>query len=129
VMKRYLKYSAILLIFFLVVNCAGIYLKGKFEFKFSSGDLFTLSLAFAAISSLTLFIFFTGRNKEEKEQVMHTFVALSTKFLTELALVIIWFVLTKKTSITYVILFFVLYLSFSMLSLGLILKTLKKKSL
>jgi hypothetical protein len=128
-MNKYLKYSACLLIFLITVNFAGIFLKEKFGFKFSTGDLFTLSLAFTAISSLTLIIFFSGRKKEEQERAMHTFAALGTKFLAELALVLIWFVIAKKTSGTYVVLFFVLYLSFSMLSIGLLLKTLRKKPL
>jgi hypothetical protein len=128
-MKRYLKYSAFLLIVFLLINCAGIILRDKLELKFSSEDLFMLSFVFAAISAVTLIIFFTGRNKEVTEQGMHTLVAIGTKFLAELVLVLIWFVLAKKASSTYVILFFVLYLSFSMFSIGLILKTLKKKPL
>jgi hypothetical protein len=128
-MKRYLKYSAFLLTIFLLINCAGIILRDKFELKFSSDDLLVLSLSFAAISVVTLIIFFTGRSKEVKEQGMHTLVAIGSKFLGELVLVLIWFVLTKKVSVTYVILFFVLYLSFSMFSIGLILKTLKKKPL
>ena len=128
-MNKYLKYSALLLILFLIVNIAGIWSGRKFEFDFSPGDLFTLSSAFAAITILTLFIYFRGRYKEEKEQAMHTLVAISTKFLAELALVLIWFVVAKKTSGTYVILFFVLYLTFSMFSIGLILKTLKRKRL
>jgi hypothetical protein len=128
-MNKYLKYSALLLILFLIVNIAGIWSGRKFGLVFSPGDLFALTSAFAAITILTLFIYFRGRYKEEKEQAMHTLVAISTKFLAELALVLIWFVVAKKTSGTYVILFFVLYLTFSMFSIGLILKTLEKKRL
>ncbi len=128
-MTRYLKYSAILLILFLIVNITGIFLQQKFEYNFSSADLLSLSAAFAAITVLTLFIYFRGRHKEDREKAMHTLVAITTKFLAELALVLIWFVVAKKSSVTYVILFFVLYLSFSMFSIGLMLKTLKKKCL
>jgi hypothetical protein len=128
-MNKKLRYPALLLIFFLALNCAGLLLRQQFKLKYSPDDLFELSLAFAAISVLTLFIYLRGRAREEKEQVMHTLVAISTKFLAELVLLLIWFVVAKKTSGTYVILFFVLYLSFSMLSIGFILKTLKKKSL
>ena len=128
-MKDNLKYFALLLILFLVVNCAGILLRKEFELIFSSGELFTLSLAIATISAVALVIFFRGRKREEKEQVMYSFVALSIKFLLELFLALAWFVIAKKTSITYVILFFVLYLTFSMVSIGIILKALKGKCL
>ena len=128
-MKDNLKYFALLLILFLVVNCAGILLRQEFELIYSSGELFTLSLAIATISAVALVIFFRGRKREEKEQVMYSFVALSIKFLLELFLALAWFVIAKKTSITYVILFFVIYLTFSMLSIGFILKALKEKSL
>jgi hypothetical protein len=128
-MNSYLKYSALLLILFLIVNITGIFLRGIINCDYSVADLFTLSAAFAAITVLTLFIYFRGRHKEEKEQAMHTLVAISSKFLAELALVLIWFVVAKKSSGTYVILFFVLYLTFSMFSIGLLLKTLKKKHL
>jgi hypothetical protein len=128
-MRRHLKYFAFLLIFFLVVNSAGTILTREFDLKFTPGDLFALSLSFAAISLVTLVIYFRGREREEKEQVMHTFVAIGTKFLLELFLALAWFLLAKKSSMAYVILFFVLYLTFSIISIGFILKTLKNKPL
>jgi hypothetical protein len=128
-MRKYLKYFAFLLIFFLVVNSAGTILTRNFNLIFTSGDLFALSLSFAAISLVTLVIYFRGREREEKEQAMHTFVAIGTKFLLELFLALAWFLLAKKSSMTYMILFFVLYLSFSIISIGFILKTLKNKPL
>lgn len=128
-MKGNLKYFVRLIILLLALDCAGIVLKAIFHLGFSLGDLVILSLSFAVITALTLIIFFRGAGREQKEELMHSFVAISSKFLIELFLAMIWFVIAKKTSITYVILFFVLYLSFSMLLIGIILKILKKKSL
>jgi len=128
-MNSRLKYYALLLILFLSVNIAGIFLRQQFGLVFRVSDLFTLSLAFALIAAATIFIFFRGRQREEKEQVMHTFVGISAKFIAELFLALALFVIAKKTGFTYVLLFFVLYLTFSLFSVGVILKTLKKKTL
>jgi len=128
-MKHNLKYFALLLILFLAVNIAGILLQLKYELSYTFADLFYLSLAFTGLTAIIMFIFFRGTTRDIKEQVMHTFVAISVKFLAELFLALILFVIAKKTGFTYVLLFFVLYLSFSLFSVGVILKTLKKKTL
>jgi len=60
---------------------------------------------------------------------MHTLVSLSLKFLLELLLTIIWFILAKKTSSESVLMFFILYLAFSLFLILNILKALKNKSL
>jgi hypothetical protein len=128
-MRDNLKYFALLLILFLVLNCIGILLKQVCNLTFSSSGLFILSLSFLLSSLAAIIIFFRGLQKDTRDQTMHTFVAVSGKFLIELFIALFWFVVAKKTSTTYIILFFVLYLSFSMFSIGTMLKTLRNKSL
>jgi len=60
---------------------------------------------------------------------MYLFVALSLKLLLEMFLALIWFIVGKKTGTISVILFFVLYLAFSLFSIFYMLKSLNDKSL
>jgi hypothetical protein len=60
---------------------------------------------------------------------MHTLVAVSLKFLLDMILALLWFFISKKNSLTYVFLFFVLYLTFTLFTTIVILKILKYRSL
>ena len=92
-------------------------------------DAFVLSPSFSAIAIITLFIFFKGLAKEPDNQTLYFLVALSLKFLLELLLVLLWFIVAKKTSLPSVLMFFVLYLSLTLFTLWVIMKTLKNKAL
>jgi hypothetical protein len=89
----------------------------------------SLVFSFAASTLLSMLVFIRGLAREPGAQAMHSIVSIGLKFLMELIIVLIWFVAAKKTSAEYILLFFVLYLAFSMFSINVILKTLKKKSL
>lgn len=92
-------------------------------------DVVILVLAFSAITLITLYIFFRGRKKDPGSRTMHIFVALSIKMLMEMILALGWFFIAKKNSAPSVILFFVLYLGFTLSSIFYILNTLNNKSL
>jgi hypothetical protein len=92
-------------------------------------DIVILSLVFSIIALITLVIFLRGQTKESDSQTMHSLVSVSLKFLLEMVLALIWFIVAKKTSLPSVIIFFVLYLSLTLFSIWVILKTLKNKSL
>lgn len=87
------------------------------------------SAIFTVISLAVLIIFFRGQRREPAAQTMHTLAAVSIKFIAELIFAFIWFFTGKKTGIPSVVLFFVLYLTFTLFSVIVILKTLKSKSL
>ncbi len=84
---------------------------------------------FSVISLITLFIFLRGQTKTPDSQTMYSLFAVSLKFLLEMVLALIWFIVTKKTSLQSVFVFFVLYLTLTLFSVWVILKTLKNKSL
>jgi hypothetical protein len=92
-------------------------------------DIAILSLSFSIIAFITLVIFLRGQTKGPDSQTLHTLVAVSLKFLLELPIALIWFIVAKKTSLASVLIFFVLYLTFTLFSIWIILKTLKNKSL
>jgi hypothetical protein len=92
-------------------------------------DAFILATVFSGISLITLLIFFKAQSKEPDSQTLYILVAISLKFLLELAFTLIWFIVAKKTSLPSVLMFFVLYLTLTLFTIGIILKTLKNKVL
>ena len=128
-MNKSLKYLSILLILFLSLFCIGIITRSKFDLQYTPLDLFNISISFALASMTGLLIFFRGRIKEPREQTMHTFTGVSIKFIAELFIALIWFVVAKKTAPSCILLFFVLYLAFSLYFILVVINTLKNKSL
>jgi hypothetical protein len=86
-----------------------------------------LILSFCITGAISLIIFLAGQKKEKKSQGFFTLVSVTLKFLMELIIALIWFLIAKKTSFSSVLLFFVLYLSFTTFSIIIILNTLKNK--
>jgi len=70
-----------------------------------------------------------GQEKTSGSQVIHSMVSVSLKFILEMVMALIWFLVAKKTAVSSVVLFFVLYLAFTLFSISHILNTLKNKSL
>jgi hypothetical protein len=95
----------------------------------SFNDIAINSVVFALISTVTLIIFFKGQTREPMSQMFHSLAAVSSKLLLEMGFALIWFIVIKKTELELVLLFFVLYLTFTLFSVFIILKTLKNKSL
>lgn len=128
-MKPFFKNIIYLAVFEILVLNAGYLIVSNFSTGLHFRDIATLSAIFTVIAILTLVIFFRGQAKEPGSQTMHTMVAIGLKFLIELALAVIWFIIAKKTGLSSVILFFVLYLTFTLISVIIMLKTLKNKAL
>ena len=128
-MKSLLRNFLPLLFFSLVVLSAGFLFLTVLQEKLFLTDYVILTAVFSLITLISVIIFRRGESREPRSQTMHTFVSLSLKFLLELVLTLIWFILAKKTSSGSVLMFFVLYLAFSLFLILYILKTLKNKSL
>jgi len=92
-------------------------------------DIVILSLFFSIIAIITLVIFLRGQSKDPESQTLHSLVSVSLKFLLELVLALVWFIVAKKTSLDSVFAFFVIYLTLTLFSVLIILKTLKNRSL
>lgn len=92
-------------------------------------DIAILTSVFTIIAVLTLIIFLRGQTKNPESQTLHSLVAVGLKFLLDMALALVWFIVAKKTSLQSVIIFFVLYLALTLFSVLVILKVLKNKSL
>jgi hypothetical protein len=111
------------------VVIAGFFIISKSDIGLHFSELLILSGIFTFLSALILIIFFRGQGKEPASQTLHSLVSIVLKFLAELILVFIWFFIAKKRGLSSVILFFVIYLTFTLFSILVIRKTLKSKSL
>lgn len=111
------------------VLVTGFLLSRYINIGVSFTDIIAVSGGFAFITILILMIFYRGQDKAPASQTIHSMVAISLKFLMELIFAFAWFFLAKKTVLSSVLLFFVLYLTFTLFSVFILLKTLKDKSL
>ncbi len=123
---RYILYLSVLNIFILG---SGYFIRSIINTGFLLSDVLILSFSFSIITVISLIIFFRGQNKEPESQTLHSLVAIVLKFLFEMGLAILWFIVMKKTLPASVYLFFVIYLTLTLFLASVVLKTLKNKSL
>ena len=128
-MKNNLKYLLVLINLFLLLLCSGVLIDSKLELDFNTLELFNITIAFTITSMICLIVYFRGFSREPREKAMHSFAAISLKFLVELFIALIWFGVAKKTTPSCILLFFVLYLAFSLYFIWVIFNTLKNRSL
>jgi len=128
-LKPIYKYSLILLCLNIVIDGTGFLLVTYSEIPVSFRSILFLSFLFSIIAVITIIIFLRGQKKDPESQTLHSFVAIGLKFLLEMFLALVWFIVAKKTSLPSVLIFFVLYLTLTLFSVSIILKTLKSRSL
>lgn len=88
-----------------------------------------LSSSFAFISLTALIIFFSGSAKNEERSMFMTLVALGVKMLLSFVLAMLWFLVFKNRSTGSLLLFFILYLGFTVFVILSFLRVLKNKML
>lgn len=123
------KYILLLLILNILLLTAGYFLVTGYKLNLQYGDIVILSVIFSIIAMITIVIFLRGQVKEPDSQTLHSLVSVSLKFLLEMVFALVWFIVAKKTSFPSVLMFFVLYLTLTLFSIWIILKTLKNRSL
>jgi len=128
-LKQIHKYILLLVLLNVLLFITAYLLVSEVGLNLCFSDIVILSTAFSLIALITILIFFKGQNKEPDSQTLYSLVAISLKFLFELALALVWFIVAKKTTLHSVLMFFVLYLTHTFFSLWVILKTLKNKAL
>ncbi len=95
---------------------------------FSSVNSVILAGGFAVTAFISLLIFFNGQRSGPEKSVFMTLVALGVKMLLSFVLALLFFVVFKNTQTGSVILFFILYLAFTVFVFLTIFSVLKKKS-
>ena len=128
-MKLYFKYLISLFLFAIAIFSIGFLIVSILNPVFTLRNILFLVLIFSAISFTILFIFFTGQSKDAEKQPVYTLLSIGLKFILEAILALIWFVVAKNFHTQYVLLFFVLYLAFTIFSVLIILNVLNNKAL
>jgi len=128
-LKLFLKKIFLLIVLESIILITGYLVFSNINTGLLLSDLIFLSVIFTVLTAGILFIFYNGQKKNPDSQTMHTLVAVSLKFLIELVFAFLWFFVGKKSGLSDVILFFVLYLAFTLFLLMVIVKELKHKSL
>ncbi|MDT8400604.1 MAG: hypothetical protein RQ743_02825 [Bacteroidales bacterium] len=95
----------------------------------SFSDILLPGLGYPVITALSLLVFKTGYGKPVENQPLFTMGAVGLKFFLSMVFALIYFVVFKNTGAVYVLLFFLLYLAFTIYLLRFIYKALKTKSL
>ena len=124
VQLKYAAYLSILSFSFLII---GLFLiPGQISGISRNQFLLTLSFYFL-VNLVVISLFFKGKRKDPKKSLLYTFSAISAKFLLYLLFIVIYFLVTKNLSTTYLIVFFILYLAFTFFTVLAIVKALKAK--
>jgi len=92
-------------------------------------DLLILSAIFTVIIIISVIVFIKGQSKSPQAGFWYSFVSIGVKLLLEMILAVFLFVVAKKNNIEMVLMFFILYLPFTLFLILTILKTLNKKLL
>ena len=122
-----LKYAAYLLVLTLSFLIIGLFLIPD-QISGINRNQFLLTLSFYFLVNLVVIsLFFKGKRKDPKKSLLYTFSAISAKFLLYLLFIVIYFLVTKNLSTTYLIVFFILYLAFTLFTVLAIVKALKTK--
>ncbi len=100
-----------------------------FPIQITLTDLLLTGSIFLVITASSLLVFLIGIVKSPESQPLYTMGALGLKFFLSMIFALIYFIVLKNTTLGYIILFFLLYLAFTIYLLRVIVKILKIKSL
>ncbi len=95
---------------------------------YNAHDAVALAGGFTVVTFGSLLIFFNGFTSDSRKSVFLTLVALGTKLLLSLILGLLFLVVFKNDQTGSVILFFILYLAFTVYVIHTFISVLKKKS-
>lgn len=113
--------SAIIIIIILSINAVmPSILPGRGELLLTGG--------FALAAMASVIVFFRGAAKDPETSVFATLIALGIKLLLSLLLALLFFVVLKNKDTGSVVLFFILYLAFTVYVILTFLSVLKKRS-
>lgn len=95
----------------------------------SLADIILPCIVFPVITALSYIVFLLGSGKDAERQPLYTAGSIGLKFFFTVVFALVYFAILKNTGTGYIILFFLLYLAFTIYLLLGIVKRLKIKSL
>jgi hypothetical protein len=128
-LKLFHKYIFLLALFNILLITTVYLLISIVKLNLLFSDIVIVSSSFSVIAFNTILIFLKGQTKEPDGQTLYSLAAVSLKFLLEIVFALLWFIVAKKSSLPSVLMFFVLYLTVTLFTIWVIVKTLKDKAL
>lgn len=126
-MKSPVRLFICLLFYSMLVFILSALLIHVFKTGLTPGDLLLPGLVFPLLIAVSLLVFIAGRSKPSGKQPVFTMAALGIKFFLTSVFAIFYFIIIERTGTGHILLFFLLYLVFTVYLLSLILKALKVK--
>ena len=90
--------------------------------------LFTL-LYFFLFTLLLFVLFYRGLTKDPQKGILYTFGAIALKLFVHMVYILVFYLLTKNLTMDFIIVFFVLYLAFTLYLILTFIKELKSKQI
>ena len=123
-----IKHYLLLLVLSLVLIMLIIILNRFQPSLYNSGSAVALTGAFTLAAFASILAFFNGFNSDTAKSVLFTLIALVIKTLLSLIIALLYLVVFKNDQTGSVILFFILYLTFTVYVIYTFTRVLKKKS-
>lgn len=122
--RYYIRLLALSLIFVILV----ITLKRLYPSLYDITDALWLTAGFTLAALASLLIFFNGFFSDREKSVFLTLIAMGVKMLLSFVLALLYLLVFKNDAIGAIILFFILYLAFTVFVVFTFTGVLKKKS-
>ncbi|MBE0676619.1 MAG: hypothetical protein IH591_18335 [Bacteroidales bacterium] len=126
-MKGYIKEILILSVIAILLVVLFTMLQSRSDFFRSSAHGHLLPPVFLFLFAIINGLAHLGKRRDPDTQALFTLAVISFKFILPAVLAIIWFVVLNNTTNADVLLFFIVYLSFSLTTVLLIIRNLKTK--
>ena len=126
-MTDHIRYIWQLLVLSLLLLLTGILMIPRFDLPLDLNHYILTLISVTGINLVIWFILVKGVNKNSREGAVVLLLGISVKFLLYLLFILVFWLLTKIITKPFIISFFTLYLIFTFLLAGNILKLLKNK--
>jgi hypothetical protein len=127
--KYYFKKFLFLLFFAVSLRIILGFIQYFYPELFTSSIIDTGISGFFLISLLVLVLFINASQKDAEKRIAQTLLAISLKAFLSMVFALVYFLVFKKKDIATVLLFFVLYLGFTLFVVFSLLNMIKKESL
>ncbi len=117
-----------LLLIYLILAGLGLLLINYFDIGLEYMEISIMLTGALIISVISSLIFLRGLNQDKSRNVLSTLLAIVVKFLLFIALIALFAIISKVLSISFLIAFFIIYLSFTLYLLITFVRILKNRN-
>ena len=117
-----------LLLIYLVLAGLGLLLINYFDIGLEFMEISIMLTGALIISFISSFIFLRGLNQDKSRNVLSTLLAIVLKFLLFIVLIGLFAIISEELTISFLIAFFIIYLSFTLYLLITFVKILKYRN-